>query len=75
MIETVSFKNFKALRDVTVPLERFTVLVGPNASGKTSVLQGSITCSFGDMPTGASSKKNATLMSFDPAEQVGTQPL
>lgn len=40
MIETVSFKNFKALRDVIVPLERFTVLVGPNASGKTSVLQG-----------------------------------
>lgn len=40
MIETVSFKNFKALRDVTLPLERFTVLVGPNASGKTSVLQG-----------------------------------
>jgi predicted ATPase len=40
MIETVSFKNFKALRDVTIPLERFTVLVGPNASGKTSVLQG-----------------------------------
>jgi len=40
MIETVRFKNFKALRDVTIPLERFTVLVGPNASGKTSVLQG-----------------------------------
>jgi predicted ATPase len=40
MIETVGFKNFKALRDVTIPLERFTVLVGPNASGKTSVLQG-----------------------------------
>ncbi|AGP36078.1 AAA family ATPase [Sorangium cellulosum] len=40
MIETVSFKNFKALRDICLPLERFTVLVGPNASGKTSVLQG-----------------------------------
>ncbi|WP_437941150.1 AAA family ATPase [Sorangium sp. So ce341] len=40
MIETVSFKNFKALRDISLPLERFTVLVGPNASGKTSVLQG-----------------------------------
>lgn len=40
MIETVRFKNFKALRDVTMPLERLTVLVGPNASGKTSVLQG-----------------------------------
>jgi predicted ATPase len=40
MIETVRFKNFKALRDVTMPLEPFTVLVGPNASGKTSVLEG-----------------------------------
>ena len=40
MIQTVSFKNFKALRDLTISLERFTVLVGPNASGKTSVLQG-----------------------------------
>src|SRR3954469_26013718 len=40
MLETVSFKNFKALRDVTIPLERFTVLAGPNASGKTTVLQG-----------------------------------
>lgn len=40
MIQTISFENFKALRDLTIPLERFTVLVGPNASGKTSVLQG-----------------------------------
>lgn len=40
MIETVSFENFKALRDLTISLERLTVLVGPNASGKTSVLQG-----------------------------------
>lgn len=40
MIQTVSFTNFKALRDLTISLERFTVLVGPNASGKTSVLQG-----------------------------------
>jgi energy-coupling factor transporter ATP-binding protein EcfA2 len=40
MIESVHFRNFKGLRDVTLPLERFTVLVGPNASGKTSILQG-----------------------------------
>ncbi|AUX41847.1 uncharacterized protein SOCE26_032720 [Sorangium cellulosum] len=40
MIETVHFQNFKALRDLTVLLDRFTVLVGPNASGKTSVLEG-----------------------------------
>ncbi len=41
MITRVRFQNFKALRDVqidfTAPL---TVFVGPNACGKTSVLQG-----------------------------------
>ncbi len=40
MIERVHFQNFKALRDLTILLDRFTVLVGPNASGKTSVLEG-----------------------------------
>ncbi len=40
MIERVRLKNFKALRDVTLELGRFTVLVGPNAAGKTTVLEG-----------------------------------
>ena len=41
MIDSVDFKNFKGLREVTVPLgRRFCVLVGPNGAGKTSVLQG-----------------------------------
>ncbi|HEU4534604.1 MAG TPA: AAA family ATPase, partial [Polyangiaceae bacterium] len=40
MIEVVRFRNFKALREVDVKLGRFTVLVGPNACGKTSVLDG-----------------------------------
>jgi predicted ATPase len=39
MIRKVSIRNFKSLRDVRVELERFTVFVGPNASGKTSLLQ------------------------------------
>jgi len=39
MISTVSIRNFKCLRDVSVDLERFTVFVGPNASGKSSILQ------------------------------------
>jgi ABC-type branched-subunit amino acid transport system ATPase component len=38
MIERVEIKNFKCLRDVSVNLERFTVFVGANGSGKTSVL-------------------------------------
>src|SRR5438067_10316841 len=40
MISEVRFRNFKGLRSVDVELGRLTVLVGPNASGKTSVLQG-----------------------------------
>lgn len=39
MISKVSIHNFKCLRDVQVDLERFTVFVGPNASGKSSILQ------------------------------------
>jgi AAA15 family ATPase/GTPase len=40
MLSKIKFRNFKALRDVEIPLNRLTVLVGPNASGKTSVLEG-----------------------------------
>jgi predicted ATPase len=40
MISKVSIRNFKCLRDVQIDLERFTVVVGPNASGKSSILQG-----------------------------------
>ena len=40
MLSKVSIKNYKSLRDVQIDLERFTVFVGPNASGKSSILQG-----------------------------------
>lgn len=40
MISKASIRNFKCLRDVQIDLERFTVFVGPNASGKSSILQG-----------------------------------
>ena len=40
MIESIEFKNFKCLRDTTLPLSPCTILVGPNGSGKTTVLQG-----------------------------------
>src|SRR4051812_38480048 len=39
MISQVTIHNFKSLRDVTADLERFTIFVGPNASGKSSILQ------------------------------------
>ncbi len=39
MIETLTIQNFKVLRDVDVKLRPLTVIVGPNGSGKTSILQ------------------------------------
>ena len=38
MIRKLTVKNYKSLRDVSIPLQRLTVLAGPNASGKTNVL-------------------------------------
>src|ERR1035438_5911699 len=38
MFESIKFQNFKALRNTTLPLSRFTLIVGPNGSGKTSAL-------------------------------------
>jgi hypothetical protein len=40
MIDTIEFKNFKALRGLRTRLSPFTLIVGPNASGKTSILEG-----------------------------------
>ena len=38
-LEDVTIKNFKAIEETTVPLSDFTVIVGTNGSGKSSVLQ------------------------------------
>lgn len=40
MIERIELTNFKTHAHTVVELERLTVLVGPNSSGKTSVLEG-----------------------------------
>jgi predicted ATPase len=39
MIESVGFTNFKALRNTTLPLGAFTLLVGANGSGKSTALR------------------------------------
>jgi predicted ATPase len=39
MIESVEFRNFKVLRSTRLPLAWFTLLVGPNGSGKTTAIQ------------------------------------
>jgi hypothetical protein len=40
MIENASFRNFKSLRHVDIDFERLSVVIGPNGSGKTSILEG-----------------------------------
>ncbi len=37
-LEKIQIKNYLSLRDVTLPFKPLTVLVGPNASGKSNVL-------------------------------------
>ena len=39
MIEKVRIQNYKALRNVTLELTPIHVLIGPNDSGKTSILE------------------------------------
>ena len=38
MLERLTVRNFKSLRDVTVELPRLSVLFGPNAAGKSNLL-------------------------------------
>lgn len=39
ILTRIQFENFKALRSTSLGLEPFTLIVGPNGSGKTSVIQ------------------------------------
>lgn len=47
MIERIHIENYKCLRDVTVDLSDFTILIGPNDSGKSSFLD--VIQSFGKL--------------------------
>lgn len=54
-LEEVHIKNFLSLRDVVLPLKSLTVLVGPNASGKSNILRAlwhlTAMMNMGDLPT------------------------
>lgn len=39
MIASVAFRNFKALRSTSLTLSPFNLVIGPNGSGKTSLIQ------------------------------------
>ena len=36
---TIHVENFKSLRDFKINFKKFNVLIGPNGSGKTNVLE------------------------------------
>ncbi|BET12495.1 AAA family ATPase [Pandoraea sputorum] len=38
-LESIEISNFKAIKELSVPLSDVTILVGPNGSGKSSILQ------------------------------------
>ncbi|MCX6951165.1 MAG: AAA family ATPase, partial [Verrucomicrobia bacterium] len=39
MIASVAFRRFKALRETSLALAPFNLVIGPNGSGKTSLIQ------------------------------------
>lgn len=39
MLDYIQFRNFKVLRDAVLPLGRFTLIIGPNSSGKSTALE------------------------------------
>lgn len=72
-LNKVTIKNFKAIEDTTIDLGAFTVIVGMNGSGKSSILQAmhwvfqsgrNLTVDTNKKPTDGStlSEKNATYM-------------
>lgn len=39
MINQINIKNFKSIVDLTIPLGRFNVVIGPNGCGKSNILE------------------------------------
>lgn len=79
-IQSVRIKNFRALKDVTIPFDSVTTFIGPNGAGKSTVLHaldwffngkpGSLTekdCSFGE----ASEDIEVQVTFADLTERIG----
>lgn len=77
VLQSARFRNFKALRDLSIDLERLTVLVGANGCGKTSVLEGiDLVCRLHRRPLGAPPDDTLldteALLKRHPVEQLKT---
>ena len=66
ILEKVQIKNFLSLHNVTLPLKPLTVLVGPNASGKSNCLE--TLRFFNWMQKGSQSKINSIKGFFNSGE-------
>lgn len=64
MIERVRFQNYKALHDVEIEFGRLTVLVGANACGKSSVLEG-IDGFLAEMRDGGTGEEFAHISAYE----------
>ena len=49
-IKSIQFKNVKVLKNTVLPLGRFTLLIGPNGSGKTTAMRGLEAFRYGKWP-------------------------
>lgn len=52
MLSELKVKSFQSLRDVTVPLAKYTVIVGPSSSGKSALTRALRTLCLGGRGTG-----------------------
>lgn len=58
MIASIAFRNFKALRETSLVLAPFNLVIGPNGSGKTSLIEAmSMLGTLAKLPLGAPAPK------------------
>tara|TARA_R110001592_G_scaffold141033_2_gene362297 strand:- start:4690 stop:6567 length:1878 start_codon:yes stop_codon:yes gene_type:complete len=67
-IQSVSIKNFRALKDVTIPFDSVTTFIGPNGAGKSTVLR-ALDWFFNGKP-GALTEKDCSFGASDETIEV-----
>jgi len=71
VISSVAFHNFKALREARVELQPFNLIVGPNGSGKTSLIQALLRLRTLARTAGSSTGRQRMPVRLAPARQIG----